>query len=186
MRKIFLLMVVVTVAAPVLRETLGSGDANAKHFGWVGPLLGMGAGGGHPGASAPAVPPPAPEPQAAAPRPRPTGLPTISAISSAPVARGTGGGPPVPANAAATATLGAPRGAEGVITPELMRYLNPSFLPSQPGNAAAGANPQAPGAAAGGAPGRSQMIQTLIEHAKSNPTAFRDQLGAVTKALGGK
>ena len=214
LRKIMMLMVVVTVATPVLRAMLES-DPDAQRFGWVGSLPGMG--GAAPAATAPpatkapagpasAVSAPAvsastgPTPIGPTPAgPTPAGpTPGLqaqgarAAVAAMPMVRKPGDGQRPPAATSPGPPQNQGLGADGIVSPELMRFLNPSFVPGQPGAAPGGGTAGAsPGAGAAGASPPSdasapEMLKSLVARIRANPAAFKDQIAAVAKLLGGK
>ena len=203
MRKIMLIMLVITIGAPVLRATMATDlDPHVQRSAWTVPGLGVNLGGTSVSSIARTIAatvmgreqtsqvPQSPQtPQspkmAAAPQP---GVQTPSGGQSPSVTR-----PPMaagPADAqgrpAAPPSTGLARGAEGIVTPELLNLLNPTALPGRPGGTQNQGSPANPAAAASADPAARQMLQTVVEQARANPNAFRDQLGAVNRALGGK
>ena len=202
MRKILLIIVVITVGAPVLRATMATDlDSHVQRSGWTIPGLGMNLGmnlGGVTGASIlgtitetvmgksqTAPPPRAAAPSAIMPQ-APLAIMPQAAPGQTAARPSTARGPAEAAGKPAPASPGLARGAEGVVTPELLKLLNPRALSGQPGGTRKQDGTLGPETAASTDPAPRQMLQTLAEQVRSNPAAFRDQLGAVNRALGGK
>ena len=198
MRKILLIIVVITVGAPVLRATMATDlDSHVQRSGWTIPGLGMNLGGVTGasilgtitetvmGKSQTAPPPRAAAPPAIMPQAPPVIMPQAAPGQTA-ARPSTARGPAEAAGKPAPASPGLARGAEGVVTPELLKLLNPRALSGQPGGTRKQDGTLGPETAASTDPAPRQMLQTLAEQVRSNPAAFRDQLGAVNRALGGK
>lgn len=206
MRKIMLIMLAIAIGAPVLRATMATDlDPHVQRSAWTVPGLGVNLGGTSAASIARTIaamvmgreqtsqaPQPAQTPQspqsprmAAAPQP---GVQTPSGGQGLSVTRPPMAGGPADARdkSAASPSLGLARGAEGIVTPELLKLLNPTALSGRPGGTQNQGSPANPAAAAGADPAARQMLQTVVEQARANPNAFKDQLGAVNRALGGK
>jgi hypothetical protein len=95
---------------------------------------------------------------------KPASSPVVSTPSS-PTGSPTSGG---------TTAAGFSKGPDLTIPPELLKFVNPSLLTTTPG----GTQDLSPAARL--------ALQQIISQARANPTAFREQYGAMAKTMRGQ